>query len=161
MKVFIKTKYKAFIALFIVLNFITSCNKDEDDTNLNSSTQDPTVVINTVTQGTWRVILYQDSGVDETSSFSGYTFTFEPSNVLTATNGTTNYTGTWSVTNSDSNDGNPTNDLDFNIGFSSPQLFDDELTDDWDIISYTATKIQLIDISGGNGGIDYLTFEKN
>lgn len=45
--------------------------------------------------------------------------------------------------------------------FSSPAVFADELTDDWDIISYSATKIQLIDVSGGNGGTDYLTFEKN
>lgn len=45
--------------------------------------------------------------------------------------------------------------------FSSPTVFADELTDDWDIISYTDTKIQLVDVSGGNGGTDYLTFEKN
>ncbi len=36
----------------------------------------------------------------------------------------------------------------------------EELSDDWDIISHSSTKIELIDISGGNGGTDYLTFEK-
>jgi hypothetical protein len=37
----------------------------------------------------------------------------------------------------------------------------EDLNDDWDIISRSSTKIELIDISGGNGGTDYLTFEKN
>ena len=54
----------------------------------------------------------------------------------------------------------PCNDLDFNIAFSSPANFTD-LTEDWNIITYTTTKIQLIHVSGGNGGTDYLTFEKN
>ncbi len=160
MNFFKKTRVIASFGILVILNGTISCNKDDDDAVVNAA-QDPVQVINTVNQGTWRITFYQDSQTDETSNFSGYTFTFGASNVLTATNGSTNYTGTWSVTNSDSNDDNPSNDLDFNIGFSSPQLFDDELTDDWDIISYTSTKIQLIDISGGNGGTDYLTFEKN
>jgi hypothetical protein len=48
------------------------------------------------------------------------------------------------------------------ILFSSPAPADfiDDLSDDWDILSYSATKIELIDVSGGNGGTDYLTFEK-
>jgi hypothetical protein len=51
-------------------------------------------------------------------------------------------------------------DLDFNIAFTAPANFL-ELTYDWDIQSRTDTKIELIDVSGGNGGTDYLTFEKN
>lgn len=35
------------------------------------------------------------------------------------------------------------------------------LSDDWDVLERTDTKIRLIDVSGGNGGTDYLTFEKN
>jgi len=37
----------------------------------------------------------------------------------------------------------------------------EDLNDDWDFISQSATKVELIDVSGGNGGTDYLTFEKN
>ena len=36
-----------------------------------------------------------------------------------------------------------------------------DLSDDWDIVERTDTKIRLQDVSGGNGGTDYLTFEKN
>ena len=77
---------------------------------------------------------------------------------MTATNGSNTVTGSWSVTNSSSND-DSSNDLDFNISFASPADFA-ELTDDWDIITYSSTQIELIDVSGGNGGTDYLTFER-
>lgn len=153
-------KFKLFpvLAILFVLNVASMCS---DDDNPNNNTTDPTPVINAVSNGTWRVTLYEDDGVNETNHFSGYNFTFGANNVLTATNGTNTYTGVWSVTNSNSNDDSSNSDLDFNISFSSPPVFADELTDDWDIITYSSTKIQLIDVSGGNGGTDYLTFEKN
>ena len=147
----------AFIFLFIVTIF-SSCS-DEDDSTVNNSV-DPTPVINIVNNGTWRVTLYEDSGVDETSNFTGYNFSFDAGNVLTATNGTNTYSGTWSVTSDNSNDDSPSNDLDFNIAFSAPANFA-ELTEDWNIISYTAIKVQLVHVSGGGGGTDYVTFEKN
>ncbi len=95
----------------------------------------------------------------KTNQFTGFNITFGNSNVLTATNGSLNYSGTWSVTDSNSND-DTLSDLDFNILFNAPATFAD-LSDDWDIQSRTNTKIELIDVSGGNGGTDYLTFEKN
>lgn len=147
----------AILFLFIVTIF-SSCS-DEDDVAVNNSV-DPTPVINIVNNGTWRVTFYEDSSVDETSNFTGYNFTFGAGNVLSATNGANNYSGTWSVTSDNSMDDSLSNDLDFNIAFSAPANFAD-LTDDWNIISYTATRIQLIHVSGGGGGTDYITFEKN
>ena len=147
----------AIMFLFIVTIF-SSCS-DEDDVAVNNSV-DLTPVINTVNTDTWRITFYQDSGVDETSDFSGYNFSFGAGNILSATNGTNTYTGTWSVTSDNSNDDSPSNDLDFNIAFSAPANFA-ELTEDWNIISYTATKVQLVHVSGGGGGTDYVTFEKN
>lgn len=146
-----------FVFLFVA-TIISSCS-DEDDSAVNNSV-DPTPVINIVNNGTWRVTLYEDSSVDETSNFTGYNFSFGAGNVLTATNGTNTYSGTWSVTSDNSLDDSPSNDLDFNIAFSTPANFA-ELTEDWNIISYTSTKIQLIHVSGGGGGTDYITFEKN
>lgn len=145
----------ALFCLFM-LNVASMCSSDDN----SSSSQDPTPVINTATQGTWRVTSYVDSGTDETNHFTGYNFTFASGNVLSATNGTNTYTGTWSVTNDSSDDDNPSSDLDFNILFASPADFAD-LSDDWDIVSYTANTISLIDVSGGNGGTDTLVFTKN
>lgn len=51
-------------------------------------------------------------------------------------------------------------DIDFNIYFNLSNEFED-LNDDWDLISRSDSKIELFDVSGGNGGTDYLTFEKN
>jgi len=50
--------------------------------------------------------------------------------------------------------------MDFNLNFNVTNNFQD-LNDDWDFISQSETKIELIDISGGGGGTDYLTFVKN
>ncbi|MCX2720333.1 hypothetical protein [Lentiprolixibacter aurantiacus] len=55
--------------------------------------------------------------------------------------------------------GNTTGEIDFNIFFAAPEDFA-ELTEDWNIISYSATKIELKHVSGGDGDIDLLTFEK-
>jgi len=120
---------------------------------LQSSIQD------IVQMGTWRITSFIDSGTDETNDFSGYNFTFESSGTLNANNGTNNYNGTWSITGSNSN-GDGLDDLEFNINFNLTNDFED-LNDDWDFISQTATKIELIDINGGNNETDYLTFEKN
>jgi hypothetical protein len=151
-----KLKLIPILLCLFMLNVASTCSDDDN----NNSSSDPTPVINTVTSGTWRVTYYFDTDSNETSDFAGYNFTFGSSNVLTATNGTNTYTGSWSVTNDDSDDDNPSSDLDFNILFASPANFAD-LSDDWDIVSRTSTKIELIDVSGGNGGTDYLTFEKN
>ena len=153
-----KLKLISILTLIVAFNVASMCS---DDDNSNSAA-DPSPVINTVTSGTWRITLYQDSGVNETNNYSNYIFTFNTNGVFTAAK-STSFNGTWSVTASNSNDDNPDNDLDFNIAFvtPAPNSFTDDLTDDWDIISYTANRIQLIDVSGGNGGTDYLTFEKN
>jgi hypothetical protein len=142
------------LALFM-LNVASMCSKDDDN---NSSSSNQTQVVNTVQSGTWRITLFDDSGTIKTTNFTGVNFTFGNNNVLTAT-GSSTVTGTWSVTDSNSND-DTLNDLDFNIAFSTPANYMD-LSDDWDIVERTDTKIRLQDVSGGNGGTDYLTFEKN
>jgi hypothetical protein len=139
-----------------MLNVASMCSSDDDNSSTNVS---QTEVFNTVSSGTWRITLYNDSGTIKTSNFTGYNFTFSAGGILTATNVANTYSGTWSISDSNSND-DTINDLNFNIAFSTPAIFVD-LTDDWHIQSRTATKVEFIDVSGGNGGTDYLTFEKN
>ena len=55
--------------------------------------------------------------------------------------------------------GSTSGEIDFNIFFASPEDFA-ELTEDWNFVSYSSNKIELIHVSGGNGEIDLLTFEK-
>jgi hypothetical protein len=149
---------KSGIVLFcIMLNVFISCSSDSSN---SSSTVDSAPVINIIKNGTWRITFYEDSGVNETANFSGYNFTFGSNSILTAANGVNTYTGTWSVTIDNSGDDSSSSDLDFNIAFASPANFS-ELTEDWNILEKTNTKIKLVHVSGGNGGTDYITFEKN
>ncbi|WJJ97960.1 hypothetical protein [Algibacter luteus] len=148
-------KTRIILMMLVVLLSFISCSNDDDNSSINIQNQ----VQNNVQSGTWRITKFEDSGKDETNHFAGYDFTFNSTGVLNANNGINNYDGTWSLTYSNSND-DSVDDLDFNINFNLTNDFED-LNDDWDFISQTATKIELIDISGGNGETDYLTFEKN
>ena len=115
------------------------------------------------TDGTWVVSSYLDNGDDETSDFTSFRLTFLENGTLNATDllssNSNPFSGSWSVTDSNSNDDDNLDDLDFNINFNVSNKLD-ELSDDWDIISYTETEIKLIDVSGGGGGTDYLTLTK-
>ena len=108
--------------------------------------------------GGWKITYYWDSEKDETSHFAGYTFVFASNKIITATKGSSVVKGSWSLTDSKSNDDSPDH-LHFNITFSSPATFED-LTEDWQFVEQSDRKIELIHVSGGNGGTDYLTFEK-
>jgi hypothetical protein len=132
---------------------ITSCTNDDPAID-NSAT----VVQNTVQSGTWRITSFIDSGKDETNHFNGYAFTFGSNNVLTAANGSNSFTGSWSISDDNSND-DSIDDLHFNIQFNLSNDFEN-LNEDWNVVSRTSTRIELIHVSGGNGGTDYLTFEK-
>jgi hypothetical protein len=140
------------IILASLLGF-SSCKKDD-----NSTLSTITEVSSAVSSGTWRITYFMDSGTNKTNLFTGYAFTFNSNGSISAVNGLTIINGTWSVTNSSDDDN--TNDIDFNILFTTPASFED-LSDDWDILEATNAKIKLVDVSGGNGGTDYLTFEKN
>lgn len=139
--------------LFFGLLLLTSCVKWS-----NSQKQ----INNTALDGTWIVSSYIDDGDDETNDFSTFRLDFLEDGILNGTDllssNSNPYVGSWSITDSNSND-DSLDDLDFNMNFSVGNKLDD-LSDDWDIISYTDTEIKLIDISGGGGGTDYLTLTK-
>lgn len=151
-----KNEIGLLITILILTITMTSCR---NDVTPNTNTNNPTSIINIVNTGTWRITYYYDTDHEETNNFNGYNFTFGSNNILTASNGTITNTGSWNITDSNSNDDN-LSDLDFNITFSNPAQFV-EISDDWEIIEKSNTVIKLKDVSGGNGGIDYLTFTKN
>ncbi len=145
--------------LFVVLLTSSSCSHDDDD---NSSDDDQAQISANLNVGTWRITNFIDSGNNETSNFSNFNFTFAENSVLIATNGTETYTGSWNITSSSGSDddGSSSNDLDLNIFFNLTNEFED-LNEDWDFVTQNSIKIELIHISGGNGGTDNLTFERN
>ena len=149
-----------FLNLFAVLLIAVSCDSNDDpaDTQVDVNAAE---LQSAAQDGQWRITYYFDSDKEETSDYAGYVFTFGADGTVTATNGTMEVAGTWSVTDSSSSDDDSfdDSDVDFNLFFASPPNFE-ELTDDWDILEYSANRIRLIDVSGGDGSTDYLTFEK-
>lgn len=136
------------------LALLVSCKK-EDGTSVNVSE-----FKSNVEAGTWKVSHFEEDGEDQTYHFNGYSFTFNGDGTVVATNGTNTYNGTWSI-DEDSNDDSPSNDDDFNINFNvSKENEFDELNDDWDIVSYSSSTIELKDVSGGDGSVDKVTFIK-
>ena len=127
----------------------TSCGKD-DEKIIDQVTDN-------MTDGTWRITNFDDSGDDKTSNFTGYNFIFSETGVLTASNGVLTYVGTWSITDGDEND-DILDDLDFNISFPQINEFGD-LNDDWDIFVQNSNKLELTEVAGLE--TDLLTFTKN
>lgn len=135
-----------------------SCSDDGDDDG-SMTEQLSTKIEKNLQNSTWKITKFIDSGKDETNDFAGYNFEFNSSGVLSTSNGINSYDGTWSIDAGDSSDDSP-DDLHFNIYFNLTNDFED-LNDDWDIVSQTPNKLELIDVSGGNGGTDNLIFEKS
>jgi hypothetical protein len=156
------------LGMLLMLSFSlmsSMCSSDDDDESPNDNSQQIAEIENTAASGKWRITNFNDSGQNETSDFNGYYFSFNADGSLVATNSSDTMTGTWSVkddSNSSSDDSSDDDDIDFNIFFPVPDtnIFED-LNDDWDIVSISSTRIELIDISGGNGETDMLTFENN
>jgi hypothetical protein len=118
------------INLFLALSLVTLF------TTLQSSTcsNNDAIASNTsgTPGGTWRVSLYWDSK-DETYKFSGYNFTFVTGGQVTATNGSSTVSGTWSESSSK-----------FTLDFGADPLFS-KISDDYLKEEKTASSIKLKD----------------
>lgn len=143
---------KNALFLLLVTALLFSCEKDDD--NNNNITITPLNISSTLSAGTWRITYYFDTDHEETANYAGYLFTFAGNNVVTATKqGATSATGSWTTGLDDSK-------VKLVLVFSSPAAFV-EISDDWHVTERTDTRIKLQDVSGGNGGTDYLIFERN
>lgn len=157
-----KIDFKIVVVALVMLSLTTiSCSSNDDNSQEQPEQQAISEIENNLINGSWRITEFIDSNEDETNHFAGFNFTFGTDGILTAGNSSSSYEGTWSITDSSSDDDDDSpDDLDFNINFNLSNDFED-LNDDWDIVTQSGNKIELMDISGGNGGTDSLIFEKN
>ena len=159
-----KKVFNLGLLLTLSLTLMLSCSSDDDNGSPNNNSQQIAQIESIAESGTWQITNFNDSGQNETSDFNGYNFTFNVDGSLVASNGSNTVTGTWSVTDdsNSSDDSSSDDDIDFNIFFPVPDSNDfEDLNDDWDVVTTSSNRIELIDISGGNGGTDMLTFERN
>ncbi|MCK7554508.1 hypothetical protein MKQ70_05610 [Chitinophaga sedimenti] len=120
-----------------------ACSRNDDNNAVNPGP--------VAASGTWRVTLFSERGGDETSDFSGYTFTFADGGTATAAKGGTSKTGSWSSSSKKFN-------IDFGVKSDANKPLG-ELTDDWLVISASSTEIKLRDDNSSSA--EYLTFTKN
>ncbi len=140
---------KILILLTAVL--IASCNSDDDSGNVNTNEFEN--IKTTLIQGTWKISILIDGDSDHTSDFEDFVFTFNVDGTVTAQNDILTESGTWAYDNSSSSD------EELILQFSEDAPFD-EINDDWDIASVSNSKVELSDISGGDGDVELLTFTK-
>ena len=150
-----KSSSTIIIVISLVIGFgLISCTEENDSPPEQVLTQ----IEEILKLGTWKITRFEDSGKDETNHFNGYDFIFGSNGTLTAENGLNRMVGNYSLIDQSRND-NHQNDIDFVIHFVGANDFE-ELNEDWDFVSYSQSLIELIHVSGGNGGTDYLTFER-
>jgi hypothetical protein len=129
-----KTSIKLFVLALAIS--LASCSKSNDDNPSDNNN------VNDQVSGNWTVTYYYDSGKDETSDYSGYSFEFATDGTLTATHSTGTFAGTWRIGDSSSDDDSSSNR--FVITITGNKRMDD-LQDDWVIDSISDTEIRLRD----------------
>ncbi|MBK6965611.1 MAG: hypothetical protein IPH20_17215 [Bacteroidales bacterium] len=123
----------------------TACSKTDDTpaTSDLSSTQKQEII-----SDTWVISSYIDKGKNETSNYSGYSFTFSDNGALTASAAGITYNGTWSIgsdhSGSDDSSHQSGDDNKLIITISGNYQMD-ELTDDFQIVSISQNEITLKD----------------
>jgi hypothetical protein len=143
------SKTRFFLALTVLLIMISACNKRELTNNSNSQ------IASIIQEGKWRISYFVISKSDRTGQFSGYVFTFNLDNTVTAiqgSNGSAN--GTWRI-NKNTNSGGEYLELNF-----GNQFFFQELNGEWFSTRTDYARISLENLVGSSGNPDYLTFEK-
>jgi len=131
-----RTSIKLFLLALTIS--LASCSKSNDDNPSNNNSNNK----NDQVTGNWTVTYYFDSGKDETSDYSGYSFDFASTGVLTATHSSGTYTGTWRIGDSSSDDDSSSNKLVITISGNKAM---DDLQDDWLINQITDSEIRLMD----------------
>jgi hypothetical protein len=121
---------------------IISCTKKDDSVSS---------VADAVTSGTWRVTHFSERTTNETDDFNGYTFTFQSNGKVQASKNGVIKEGNWSES---------TTKLIIDLGIKTDANKPlGELSDDWVIVSKTATKINLTDDNSSSN--ELLEFTKN
>lgn len=147
-----------FILVIMLVNLLTSCDKDMDD--IERSEAEVKALINIVQEGEWNITNYTYEGSNETANFSDYVFSFQEANDLLATTNADEVLGTWRISDDSGDEFDPYNDVDFNIFFDSSGKLG-QLTNNYDIISATANEIRLKLAANRDQQTATLTFSRN
>ncbi len=130
-----------------VIEYLTFVRHDDNESIV------PSEVIAIMTEGEWNVTLFDYASIDETVIFKDYTFSFLDQERVLATKGNEVLEGYWAIMTNDQ--GVVKLILEFAADFPI-----NELNNDWEIIGVTEGRIELKDVSGIDGSIAKLVFER-
>ncbi|MFV5685245.1 hypothetical protein ACM55I_07340 [Flavobacterium sp. GB2R13] len=151
--------------VLIIILITPACTPSSDDLKTDNRLNGVAPIDNrnnitiVVTDGTLKIDLYWDSDNNEAINFNRLNFNFETKNRLTATDGTTTYKGTWSLTDTTGYI-DTLSEIKFDITFTSPIHFV-ETINHWEIIDQSRSDIKLSDVIYGNGETDFSIVSKN
>ena len=129
------SKMKNLLYLLPLAVLFISCDEKEAEPDMLASEE---TLINAVQNGTWRITLFVEDGVDETSDYSGIRLNFLPDGKLEGLNsGQLLLEGNWSTLRDDGQ-------TELWITFVGNEKLE-EISDDWYVISATENKIELED----------------
>ena len=137
---------KYFLLFFLMISISTGCSKDD-----NGQTIDTASVATNVSSGNWVVHLYTDSGVNETSNYSGWVFVFNANGTATTSKAGVSFNGTWSTISDDGK-------IKFVLVLNTANVQLNELSNDWVVKSSTATFLELED--DNTASAEVLHFQK-
>ncbi len=146
-----KMKILISIVAFALLFTFTLCKKNSASSP-SVVAQSNSSINHSITQGAWKVIEFTENETNKTDAYFGYEFRFNNNGTVDAFSLANTISGTWS-TKTDSGY------LKLDLEFSNSTFFK-ELNEDWQVITQTATKIKLLDVSGNDGKASYLSFER-
>ncbi len=126
------------------------CDED-DDNDYNDDDVDDSDLRQVLVDGLWEVTKFMDEE-DETAIFDGFVFDFLENGVVEVSKNGQGYRGEWTTYGDEG-----TLELELFFGDEYPLA---EIVDDWDLIEFDGNIIKLKDISGGDGSVEYLTFER-
>jgi hypothetical protein len=149
--------------ILVMVNF-SIIPEDKHNLDASATAQEKTtlfeqdIIAIIVTNGAWEISCYWKSERNEMINFNEFNFTFGPNDLLTVTDGTYSYQGTWSILEPDSTN-KSISDLKFKIAFARPIRFV-KIVDGWESIEKNTDFFELRDYSS-NGIKDFLTFSQN
>jgi len=139
----------SLLTLFI-FGLTASCSKD----NKTVAPGITAAQVNTlITNGTWKVAVYKQAGIDQAPYFAGDIFAFGADGKISVT-GTETRSGTWS---SAADLGLIKIPIAFIDKTNGPFKF---ISTDWKVLTVSDLKIEVKHTNADDGSIDLLTFEK-
>lgn len=126
--------------------FVTSCSRDESAPDVS-----PSNIAEFTTSGLWKVEYFEKYGINETTYFLGFNFKFNTDKTVVATDGNTTINGIW---NSFNDSGKTIFDLIFAV-LDGPL---EEISEDWIVVSNSASRLELTYINEVTGKNDHLIF---